>query len=97
MDADLWAEQKAKRRYRYAHLRNKKSVPMSIRMEDRHGLSNLVHERVKALDKMHFPPWLAMLLIGFPLAAIILNTMSSEEEAIHSLRERSTLLAMKRT
>ena len=72
-DAETWAEHKFVRRYRYAHLRNKKSVPMSIRMEDRHGLSNLKHERVKPLDKMHFPPWLAMLLVGMPLAAMILN------------------------
>ena len=40
-DAETWNETKFMRRYRYAHLRNKTNVPMSIRNEDRHGLANL--------------------------------------------------------
>lgn len=40
-DATDWGTEKFLRRYRYQHLRNKSSVPMSIKNEDRHGLGNL--------------------------------------------------------
>jgi len=62
---------KAFRRYRYAHLRNKTNVPMSIKNEDRHGLSNLLHERVKVLDKLHVPPLLIFAMFIVPAIVFI--------------------------
>ena len=97
MDADEWSKEKFMRRYRSAHLRNKTAVPMSIRNEDRHGLSNLVHERVKAFDKLHMPPWLVFLLIAFPLVFMYTNKLQLEEEELSDLRERNVLLAMRKT
>lgn len=66
------------RRYRYAHLRNKSNVPMSIRNEDRHGLSNLKHEEVKALDKLHFPPLLVMAML-LPVLFFVIKVLDTEE------------------
>lgn len=51
-------EEKFLRRYRFAHLRNDSNVPMSIRNVDRHGLVNLTHDKVKALDRLKIPPYL---------------------------------------
>jgi len=59
------------RRYRYAHLRNKTNVPMSIRNEDRHGLSNLVHDEVKVLDRIHWPAWLVFMALGIPVSLFL--------------------------
>ena len=69
------------RRYRYAHLRNKTNVPMSIRNEDRHGLANLQHERVKAFDKLHIPPIIIFLLIGLPIVYCFAYITDKEEES----------------
>lgn len=59
------------RRYRYAHLRNKSNVPMSIKNEDRHGLAHLKHDDVKILDRLHFPPWFLFIFIGVPVGMVI--------------------------
>jgi curved DNA-binding protein CbpA len=72
-DAEEWSQTKFMRRYRAAHLRNKSNVPMSIRNEDRHGLSNLVHEETKIFDKIHFPPFLAIVIITIPVLMFLMN------------------------
>ena len=76
-NAEDWNEEKFLRRYRYAHLRNKSSVPMSIRNEDRHGMSNLMHERVKSLDKIHFPPYLIIGLFVVPVLVFVYSRVLS--------------------
>ena len=70
---------------------------MSIKNEDRHGLANLSHERVKALDKMHFPPWLIFLLVAFPVCGLYFSRIQQEEEELYQLRDRNVLLAMRKT
>jgi hypothetical protein len=59
------------RRYRYQHLRSNSSVPMSVRNNDRHGLSNLAHEGTKATDRIKVPP--AVMYIFALLIIIIIN------------------------
>ena len=40
---------------------------MSIRNEDRHGMANLQHERVKPFDKYKVPPFVIFILVSIPL------------------------------
>jgi hypothetical protein len=96
-DAAEWNQIKALRRYRYAHLRNKSTVPMSIKNEDRLGLANLQHERVKTLDKLHVPPILVFALLIVPAIVFISQRVLLEDEAIEKLQEKNLLLAVKKT
>ena len=70
---------------------------MSIKNEDRHGMSSLKHERVKAFDKLHIPPGIAYMLVGFPIVMFFASKYINEEEELSDLRERNTLLAMRKT
>ena len=70
---------------------------MSIRNEDRHGLSNLQHERVKTLDKLHFPPLLIFGVIVVPALVFIYQRVMLEDESIQKLQEKNLLLAVKKT
>lgn len=70
---------------------------MSIKNEDRHGMANLQHERVKALDKFHFPPWLLFVLCAIPLGGMYFSKLQLEEEELYKLRDRNVLLAVKKT
>lgn len=84
-NAEEWSQTKYLRRYRYAHLRNKTNVPMSIRNEDRHGIANLQHERVKPLDKYHTPPWFLIVLVVIPLGYWIYDNTKDDENSIENL------------
>ncbi len=55
---------------------------MSIRNEDRHGLANLTHERVKGLDKIHVPPYLIFGVIILPIIIFIYQRVIVEDEKI---------------
>ena len=70
---------------------------MSIRNEDRHGLANLTHERTKAMDKLHMPPWLIFLLVAFPVCFLVADKMQHEEAELNDLRDRNVLMAMRKT
>jgi len=56
---------------------------MSIRNEDRHGLSNLQHERVKAFDKFHIPPWLVFALVLLPVSICLVVQFEIVDEEIN--------------
>ena len=70
---------------------------MSIRNEDRHGLANLQHDRVKPFDKYHIPPYLAFALVGIPLLLVMAQLADAEESSITELHQKNVLLAMKKT
>ena len=84
------------RRYRYQHLRNTSSVPMSVRNNDRHGLGELKHDGTKPIDRLKVPLWLIYVWVfsGFMLFAF--RSYSKEEEDLEKLQRRNTLLAMKK-
>lgn len=96
-DAVDWNTEKFLRRYRYSHLRNKTDVPMSIRNEDRHGMANLQHERVKSFDKFHVPPALVFLLVGCPVLVYLATHMNAEEESFERARQQNLLQAVRKT
>ena len=55
---------------------------MSIKNEDRHGLANLMHERVKALDKAHISPIAIIILLLGPIAYLIMKGSTDSEESL---------------
>ena len=66
------------RRYRMTHLRTKSNQPMSIRNYDRHGMSNLMHEPVKPLDRFKIPPWLLYLLVFSIFAYFVVRVQNDK-------------------
>ena len=55
---------------------------MSIKNEDRHGLANLQHERVKPLDKAHISPVTIIIIMLGPIAYFIVKGYSDNEESL---------------
>ena len=92
-----WHEEKFLRRYRYQHLWNDTSVPMSIRNIDRHGLGNLQHDPVKPLDRVKVPPWLLYLMVLAAFGYVAMTMQESEETNLEELSKKNILLAMKKT
>ena len=70
---------------------------MSIRNEDRHGLSNLQHERVKSFDKLHVPPFLIFLLVGIPVVYCFSVMQESDEDSSELMRKKALLKAVRKT
>ena len=68
---------------------------MSIRNEDRHGLSNLRHEEVKPFDKYHIPPLLIFFMV-MPVFYYIVKIINSDEQ-LRDQQQRNLLLAMRKT
>jgi hypothetical protein len=56
-----------------------------------------MHERVKSLDKIHFPPYLIIGLFFVPILVFIYSRVLSQDESIQKLQERNLLLAMRKT
>ena len=70
---------------------------MSIKNEDRHGLANLQHERVKPFDKAHISPIAIIFIVLGPIAYFIVKKVSEDEESLNQLHQRNIMLAMKKT
>lgn len=52
---------------------------MSIKNEDRHGLKNLTHERVKPLDKAHIPPYVIFITLLLPFTYYMSKFITDNE------------------
>lgn len=70
---------------------------MSIRNEDRHGLANLQHERVKAFDRFHMPPWLVFALVLVPTSICLAVQFELVDEEINKSHQKALLTAVKKT
>lgn len=70
---------------------------MSIRNEDRHGIANLTHERVKLMDKLHIPPWLIFGFVVVPMMWFLHNQYRSTSDTAEIISRRNLLLAAKKT
>ena len=70
---------------------------MSIRNEDRHGLSNLQHERVKAFDRFHIPPWLVFALVLLPVSICLAVQFELVDEEINKTHQKALLTAVKKS
>ena len=60
-------------------------------------MTNLQHDRVKALDRIHVPPFLIFGLFVVPALLFIYTRVTNDDESIQKLQERNMLLAMKKT
>jgi hypothetical protein len=69
---------------------------MSIRNVDRHGLENLKHDPVKALDRLKIPPYLLYALFMASFFYMSAIYFENEELQFDSLTRKNILLAMKK-
>jgi hypothetical protein len=58
---------------------------MSIRNEDRHGLSNLKHDPVKILDRLHIPPYILYFFALSIFGGIVSSSANNEDANIENL------------
>ena len=70
---------------------------MSIRNEDRHGLANLQHERVKALDKFQIPPVILFTLVFIPFSLFLATTYKSVDDENQKQHQQNILKAVRKT
>ena len=70
---------------------------MSIKNEDRHGIANLQHEKVKAFDKFHIPPLLVFALAGLPFLYLVVSKFVLEDDDMNKAHEKNLLLAVRKT
>lgn len=70
---------------------------MSIKNEDRHGMANLAHEKVKAFDKFHIPPLLVFALAGVPFLYLIVSKLVLDDDDTTKAHEKNLLMAVRKT